>query len=341
MTAVISSSSIFQLDILLMPCLTSCLLGLFNVLYNLGIHEHPEQTAPAIVALVISAASTVVYGVAALWTYRNIYLVKARDKMHRHHPDSSTDGMLPETEQQRQQLLRLLLQQENARHGSPDTNQSTFQIRLPPNNDHRSSRSTMGTLRNLPRVAHSAYEGTGSMYGRQDYNETLAAPMDPVEEETPPDLEIAPLPATAYVPPQSSYDDAYIPGIVNTRSYAPQEAPPAASLPKLQENGYPLEKPPPLKEQHPLQRAENHYHIVEDHEPTIERLMAPHEQSRSASRASTQSRESRRMEIELAGCGKNRSPGLRREDLDGIEIVPSIKRVETDGWVTQLMSNDR
>ena len=323
-----------------MPCLTSCLFGLFNVLYNLGIHDHPEQTSPAIVALVISAASTVVYGVAALWTYRNIYLVKARDKMHRYHPDSSTDKMLPETEQQRQQLQGLLLQPKNAKHGSPDTNQSTFQIRLPPSNDHRSSRSTWGTLRDLHGVARSAHERTNSTYGRQEYNETLSAPMDPVEEETSPAPRIAPLPATAYVPPQSNYNDAYIPGIVNTRSYTPLEAPPAANLPKLQENGYPLEKPPPLKEQHPLQRAENQYRIVEDHQPTIERFMAQHEQSRSASRASTQ-RESRRMEIELADRGNNRGKGLRREDLDGIEIVPSIKRVETDGWVQQLMSNDR
>ena len=294
-------------------------------------------------ALVISAASTVVYGVAALWTFRNIYLVKAREKMHRYHRDSSTDKMLPATEQQRQQLLRLLLQQENARHGSSDTNQSTFQIGLPPSSDHRSSRSTLGTLRHLPRAARNAYEGTNSRYGRQDYNEALAAPMDSVEEETPSDPRVAPLPATAYVAPQSNYDDAYIPGIVNTRSYTPKEAPPAASLPKLQENGYPLEKekPPPLNEQHPLQRAENQYHIVEDHLPTMERLMAQHEQSRSASRASTQSRESRRLEIELADRGKDRGTGLRREDLDGIEIVPSIKRVETDGWERQLMSNDR
>lgn len=330
----------FQLDIVLMPSLASCLLGLFNVLYNLGIHEHPEQTSAAIAALALSASSTVVYGVAALWTYRNIYVVKARDKMHRHHPDSSADKMLPETEQQRQQLLRLLLQQENAKHGSPDANQSTFQIGIPPSNDHRSSRSTMGTLRNLPRVARSAYERTNSIYGRQDYNETPAAPMDSVEEETLSDLRIAPLPATAYAPPQSNYDDAYIPGIVNTRSYRPLEAAPPANLPKLQENGYPLEKPPPLNEQHPLQRAENQYRIVEDHQPTVERLMAHHEQSRSASRASTQSRESRRMEIELADRGKNKGKGLRREDLDGIEIVPSITRVETDGWVRQMMSND-
>ncbi len=338
-TAVMRSSPIFQLDILLMPCLTSCLLGLFNVLYNLGIREHPEQTSPAVVAIAISAASTVVYGVAALWTFRNIYMVKARDRMHRHHPDASTD-ILSETEQQRQQLSHLLLQRECARHGSTDTNQATFRIGLPQSSDRPSSRSTLDTLRHLPRVARNAYERTNSMYGRQDYTEALAPPMDSVAEEAPSDPRIAPLPATAFVPPQSNYNDTYIPGIVNTRSYTPQEASPVASLPKLQENGYPLEKPPPLNEQHPLQRAENRYHIVEDHQPTIELLMARHEQSMSASRASTQSREIRRMEIELADRGKHRDKGLRREDLDGIEIAPSIKRVGTDGWASQMMSND-
>ena len=312
-----------------------------NVLYGIRIQKRPEYTSASIIALAVSAASTLVYTLAALWTYRKIYMIKSRDKMHRHYSESSTDTMKPETEQQRQQLLRLLLQEEGVKHGSPDTNQSTFKLEMPPSNHRTNSRSTMGTLKNLPRVVRDTHERTGSMYGPEGYNEPTAATAESVEEGRPSDSRIAPLPAIAYVPPQYNFDEAYIPGMVNTRSYSSHEAPPLANLPQLQEDGYPLEKAPPLKVLHPLERSENQYRIVEDHQPTIEHLMALREQSRSTSRVGTQRRESRRIEIELADRGRNRNRGLGREDLDGIEIVPSIKRVETDGWIRQTMSDDR
>ena len=272
-------------------------------------------------------------------------MVRARDAMHRHHSTSSTEKMMPETDQQRQQLLRLLLHQEDAKNASPETGHSTFKLDWdwPGNIDRRNSRSTTGTLRNLPRAARNAYESrTNSIYGRQDSaNPRAAAPMDSVAEEAPlnPRLTEGFLQATAYTPQLNYYDEANIPGIANTRKYPPQDSPlPPPSpnhLPQLQENGYPIEKPlmQNLDEHVPSERQHNQYHMVERDQPAIESLMAQQqEQQRSTSRASTQSREDRRMEIEMAGRRRRRDEGPEREDMDGIDFVPSIRRVETDGF---------
>jgi hypothetical protein len=275
-----------------------------------------------------------------MWTFRKIYIVRSRDVMHRHHSISSTDKIMPETELQRQQLLRLLQQQQDAKNGSPEINSSTFKLEWewPGNGERRNTRSTLGTLRHIPRAARDVYESrTNSMYGYQDPANSIPAPMDSVEEEAPFNPRLAPLPSTAYSPRNNDYDDAHIPGIINTRSYTQDSypPPPQSHLPQLQENGYPLEKPsfPDLDERHPLERRQNQYHMIEEDQPAIEFRMRQHgEQLRSASRASTQSREDRRMEIELSERGRGRDEGLKREDLDGIDFVPSIKRVETDGF---------
>lgn len=277
-------------------------------------------------------------------------MVRTRDAMHRHHSTSSTDKMIPETEQQRQQLLRLLLQQEDARNSNPDTNSSTFKLEWewPGNGDRRNSRSTLGTLKTIPRAARNVYEsGTNSIYGRQDSaNAPATAPMDSVAEEAPLNPRLAPLPATVYAPSiNSDYDDEDITGIVNTRSYTTQDPPPPPPqnhLPQLQKNGYPMEKPPiqDLNECHPLERRQNQYHMIEGDQPAIEfRMRQPGEQIRSVSRASAQSREDRRTEIELSERGRGREEGLKREDLDGIDFVPSIRRVETDGFGRQITNH--
>lgn len=41
------------------------------------------------------------------------------------------------------------------------------------------------------------------------------------------------------------------------------------------------------------------------------------------------SRESRRVEIERGGC---RDEGRRLQDIEGVQVVPRIFRVETDGF---------
>ncbi len=275
--------------------------------------------------MALSVISTLAYTVAVLLTFRKIYIVRARDAMHRYDGGSSSEGV-PETEAQIKQWQRLLSQREDAKKANQASSQQTFKLEWPGNGDRR---STIGTLRNLPRAARHAYESRGnSMYGRQDPIASAATQMNPVAEEASLDRRLEPLPATAYVPP--NYDDH----IVNAR-YTTPETPqaPTPNLPQLQQNGYPLEKPPiqNLNAQHPVERNQNQYRMVDEGQPAIEYHMARAEEDpRSGGRGSTPSREERRMEIELADRGRGQD--LSRRHLDGVEVIKSIRRVETDGW---------
>lgn len=255
--------------------------------------------------------------------------------MHRYHSDS-TDAMMPESEQQRQQLLRLLLQHEDAKQQHPDNGQSTFKIDWPGNSERR---STVTTLRNLPRAVRNSYGNRNSdLYSGQDANPPPLPPMDSVTEEASLDPRSGPsdgiftLDARTYIPPNNSYIDGDIPGIVNTRYDSPILSPPS-NLPQLQANGYPIEKPviQDVSVQHPSQRPE--YHIVDEYTRGRDQYRMVNEQGHRATNAPrSQSRESRRMEIELADRGKVRGEGRGREELEGVEYIGSIRRVETDGW---------
>ncbi|KAF6232916.1 hypothetical protein HO173_008879 [Letharia columbiana] len=335
-TALICRSWIFQLDIIFVPCLSSSVLGLINILYSLSTHEKSLQwTSSSIVALVLSTISTLTYTTIALLTFRKIHIVRARDAMHRYHSES-TDAMMPESELQRQQLLRLLLQQEDAKQQNPDNGQSTFKIDWPGNADRR---STVVTLRNLPRAVRSSYGNRNSdLYGDQDANPPPLPPMDSVTEEASVDPRfgssdgLSPLGERTYIPANNSYIDGDIPGIVNTRYDSPIRSS-LSNLPQLQANGYPIEKPEiqDLIVQHPTQRPE--YHIVDEHARGRDQYRMVNQQGQQSHDAPrSRSRESRRIEIELADRGKARDGGRRRQELEGVEVIGSIRRVETDGW---------
>ena len=243
---------------------------------------------------------------------------------------------MPESEQQRQQLLRLLLQHEDAKQQNPDNGQSTFKIDWPGNADRR---NTMGTLRNLPRAVRNSYGNRNSdPFSGQDANPPPLPPMDSVTEEASLGPRfgssdgIVPLDARTYIPSNNSFIDGDIPGIVNTRYTSPIRYQPS-NLPQLQANGYPLEKSETqdLHVQHPSQRPE--YHIVEEHERGRDHYRMVNEQGQRRHDAPrSQSRESRRMEIELADRGRGRDERIGGQDLEGVEVIGSIRRVETDGW---------
>lgn len=255
--------------------------------------------------------------------------------MHRYHSDS-TDAMMPESELQRQQLLRLLLQQEDARQQNTDNGQSTFKIDWPGNADRR---STMVTLRNLPRAVRNSYGNRNSdLYGGQDANPPPLPSMNSVAEEASlnprfgsPDG-VASLEPLTYIPSNNSYIDGDIPGIVNTRYNSFVQSPPS-NLPQLQANGYPIEKPEiqDITVQHPSQRPE--YHIVDENAQGRDQYGTVNEQGHRNNHAPrSQSRESRRMEIELADRAIGRVEGGRRQEFEDVEVIGSIRRVETDGW---------
>ena len=334
-TSFICHSWIFQLDIIFIPCLSSSILGLINVLYSLSTHDNSLQWTPAsIVALVLSIISSVTYTIAALLTFRKIYVVKDRDSMHRYRSDS-TDAMMPETELQRQQLLRLLLQQEDAKQQVPANGQSTFKIDWPGNTERR---NTIVTLKNLPRARRSSNTNPNSnLYNGQDTHPPPIPPINPVMEDAPldprfgPSDPVLPMDAHTYMPSNNSYVDGDIPGIINTR-YSPPTRSPPSQLPQLQANGYPIEKPrvEDTDVQHSHQRPE--YHIVEDHERGRDQYRMLNNQRQGRNEPRSQSRESRRIEIELADRGKRRDGAGSGQDLEGVEVIGRIRRVETDGW---------
>ena len=255
--------------------------------------------------------------------------------MHRYHSDS-TDAMMPESELQRQQLLRLLLQQEDAKQQNSDNGESTFKIDWPGNADRR---GTIVTLRNLPRAVRNSYGNRNTdLYSSHDANPPPVPPMNPVAEEASLDPRfgssdgILPLDARTYIPSNNSYIDGDIPGIVNTRYTSPIRSP-QSNLPQLQANGYPIEKPEiqDVNVQHPSRRPE--YHMVNEYARGRDQYRMVDEQGQRSNNAPrSQSRESRRMEIELADRGKGRDEGRRGPELEGVEVIGSIRRVETDGW---------
>ncbi|MCJ1277107.1 hypothetical protein MMC21_004916 [Puttea exsequens] len=256
-------------------------------------------------------------------------MVRARDAMHRHTTGHAT-ALTQETEAQKKQWERLLMQREDAKKAGDG---STFKLDWPGPLDRQ---STMDTLRNLPRAARNVYDNRGaSVYGRPDLvaQPTAMEPqMDPVqEEEIAVRTETEPLPATAYVPP--NYDDQILntPYTTLQTSSAPTPNP---NLPRLEGNGYPLEKPPsePLDTQHPAQRQYNQYHLVSEDQPSLmQRLAQPEAQGRNLNREISSNRESRRTEIELTERDGTRDEE-NRADLGDVEVIRRIGRVETDGW---------
>ena len=164
----------------------------------------------------------------------------------------------------------------------------------------------MTTLRNLPRVARAAYENRSSTsFMPQEPHPQAQMHMDPVTEEESLDPRMPPLPPDEYVS-ATNYDDQNIPGIVNTRYPTPTQAqtPPPPVLPQLQANGYPIEKPEAhgMQEPQPVERNANQYYVVDDSD--WQRQMDEGQRPTAST-----SRESRRIEIELAdrGRGNNRS----------------------------------
>lgn len=67
-------------------------------------------------------------------------------------------------------------------------------------------------------------------------------------------------------------------------------------------------------EHHPLKRERAQYRMETEEEQEQRRRSA--------------SRESRRAEIEMSG----RVAARERKEIEGVEVVPRIVRVETDGW---------
>lgn len=304
-----------QLTILGRPCLSMCIFGLFNIIYNLKAHYNSNTEKPSISpwssssisALALAAISTLIYTLLALLTYRKIHIVRMRDAMHRHTPDGEHIQLLPEDEQQRRQLLRLLRERNAGRGVSPEASQSTFRIDLP-ENLRRSN-----TLPSTPDSVYEAHSRTYTPTSDRFVHSSMPQPIphlspNPVinqnQQLQPPDASFDPRPINV----GSDY-------FVRGADGVPHNCDSGKAL-----TGYPKEKAQEAYggavllvngERHPLERERARYHFE-----TVE------EQERR------RSRENRRAEIEMG----SRVAGKGRAKIEGVTVTPRIARVETDGW---------
>ncbi len=345
-----TKSWLFHLDIIYIPHITSSILGLINIIYNKSIRRTPNWTDGASVAVALAAISILGYTIAALLTLRKLHMVRVRDATHRLVSSKSTSDFLPETELQRQQLLRLLLQQEETQAASPQTStQHTFKIDLPGGVERTTARNTMHNLRNLPFTSRLGSRAP-SVYGagapapaqlpadeQTGNGPEMGLPTIIVEEATVPratEPNPSPLRAVRYERPFSYQPTEPVPTYQQHAS-SPRNSSPNA--PQLQENGYPIEKPDiilstPDQERDSTRRNErplNGYTVI-DSAQVAEKAQRP---ARGTSNR-VRERENRRTEIELADRAKY---GTRnRQELEGeaigLGLSGSIRRVETDGW---------
>lgn len=287
------------------PCLLTCVYGLFNTIYNLKIHHpSPRWTSSSISALALAAISTVIYAVLALLTFRKIHIVRSHDATHRHTGDGESIHLLPEDEQQRQQLLGLLVQRDAGKKVSPEASQSTFRIDLP--DSLRRSATHLTAPQNI-------YEGRSRNYPTPLDRPTYPAACITVTNPTATTLDHHPM----HEQPLEAALDPHLVAHMDHRLSPDHDAP------SVVHTRYPNEKTQEAYgggmllvggERHPLERERAQY-----------RLETEEEQER---RRRSASRESRRAEIEMSGRVK--APG--RAEIEGVEIVPRIARVETDGW---------
>ncbi|MCJ1461411.1 hypothetical protein MMC07_000008 [Pseudocyphellaria aurata] len=307
----ICQSWLFQLDVIFLPCLSTCIFGLFNTIYNLKIHESgPHWTSSSISALALAAISTIIYAVLALLTFRKVHIVRSRDAMHRH-TDGESIHLLPEDEQQRQQLMGLLVQRDAGKKVSPEASQSTFRIDLP--DSLRRSTTHLTAPQNI-------YESRS-----RNYLAPLDRPIYPatsitVTNPTATSLDIHPMyrqpldvsldPHLAHMeghlaPPHGDVGPDQNVAVISAR-YPDEKAQEAyGGGARIFYNG---------DEPHPLQRERAQYRMETEEEQEQRRRSA--------------SRESRRAEIEMSG----RVTARPRTEMEGVETVQRIVRVETDGW---------
>ena len=345
------------------------MLGLFNTAYALTT-RHSTSTqlgVSSLAALIVSTLFTVFYTILTVHTAIKVDRVRSRDTNHRNRTDSESINLLPEDEQQRQQLLRLLMAREGKKT-SPDA--STFRIDLPDS----LKRSGTTTYLQAPQHAYEARQGRSLSVGRSPTPERFSFSTNAIREvNNTPDSSY---PQPGLSPPLlQSYSSESTPRI--THSYPNASAspvpdiiqppyadrlspePPAFATPSYSPldtsqspihttTSYPPEKVAqqlsPLHDVHPLERR-NRYQVVgsttassmsqerntyrridlpaPDEESTYRMMDEPTEEERKRSA----SRESRRREIERGGSSAGNS-----KVAEGVEVVPRIVRVETDGF---------
>lgn len=314
------------------PCLSTCVFGLLNITFYLAVHNRAtsQWNSSSISAITLASISTLIYAVLSLITFRKIHIVRSRDAMHRHTADADSIHLDPEDEQQRQQLLRLLQQRDSTKKVSSEASESTFRIDLP--DSFRRSTTLLSPPSNVYERNRIQSNVASSTFANWPPYQTPTITTEPPILEIPRSHDLNPPidPRLNHIQQAIPHgtdgsgggggggsggsSDFGVPGIVNTRY----------PVDKATEAGYSLGTHQHLlHERHPLERERAQY-----------RMETEEEEER---RRRSLSRESRRVEIEMES---RRSPPEKKEtgkgnvrgELEGVEVVPRIIRVETDGW---------
>ena len=144
-------SWLFHFEAIYLPNLFSSVLGLINLICDLAIYSFLGINVHVIISLVLAMLSILCWTFCSLLVFRKIHITKKTDGVHRREGTPSTKTFtMPETELQRQQLLRLLLSQEdNQNADSPDRGpEATYKIQWPGSTAAHTRRNTMSTIRN-------------------------------------------------------------------------------------------------------------------------------------------------------------------------------------------------
>ncbi|MCJ1476106.1 hypothetical protein MMC13_004771 [Lambiella insularis] len=309
----ICTNWLFQLDVLFMPCLSSCALGILNIGISLGVHPatRDQWTTASISALILALASTIIYAVLAIFTFRKISFIRARDSGKRGRSDSESLTLLPEDELQRQQLLRLLLQKEGDKASPAAASQSTFRIDIPENS------KVSGEARPPPTPTYLA--APSNVYGGQNRN----TGMIPIEQQF----------ALLRGDFQEVGVDRKLQALERARERTSQsrsrevsEGPPVIVNTMAMDNIGEI----PLSERHPLERREFIRGVqVKDEPPRPEGVYRPEDEDYPYE---TDPRlKGRRAQAELDDSKRGRRLHTETRELEA-EVIPRIVRVQTDGW---------
>lgn len=152
-------------NILCSPTVSSSVLGLLSVVLSMAILPVSKDVNSFRAFLIILPSVFIIVGtLLVFFVSHRIHTIRSYDRARRirassttsynsafpYGPDSDAVNFLPESEQQRQQLLRLLLNKKADKPPSPDSSQSTYRIDLPSERNAQGTRKVGGGYLAIP-----------------------------------------------------------------------------------------------------------------------------------------------------------------------------------------------
>ncbi|RHZ66838.1 hypothetical protein CDV55_107100 [Aspergillus turcosus] len=114
-----------------LPCLSSSLFGLFNIVFNVLCRNILPLNNLATIVVSLCCAFVFLYALGALWIYGRTVADETLARGTRIRYGSGSPILLTEEEMQRQQLLRLLQQDGKKKRSSAKSVQKTFKVDVP------------------------------------------------------------------------------------------------------------------------------------------------------------------------------------------------------------------